>query len=373
MNLTFWEFKKIWKTSAVKIAAVLLFLVNLYSLLLGSQPGVGKAGQSPFDTDIQQLQENGAEFAGEINEDWHKRHMAGSTAEQGTEDYQKYEDVEFAAAYYVRAKESSDWLAKGYRESYPGKKGEVLAAETERLYQKVEEYTVYYNYDWGWWKLRNIHTTYPMTIGVFLLIALAPLFSSEYALKTDALVLSSKYGKRRLILGKLKAGLLLSLLAWAAVELTNILLIGALYGYTGGEAYWQNWLTDWAPFLWNQWQVTLVTVLTSLLGTLFLCGVLMAVSACVKNQFVSLALGGTILLVPCLNYAIQEIRLVQRIFSLFPAKLIVGISEWQAFDLCYLFGRAVPIQYLIIPTVLLLWAGTIVLSYTKFRKHQVEN
>ncbi len=373
MNLTLWEFKKIWKSSAVKIAAVLLFLVNLYSLLLGSQPGVGKAGQSPFDTDIRQLQENGAEFVGEINEDWYKRCMAGSAAEQDAEDYQKYEDVDFAAAYFVRARESSDLLAAGYRESYPGKKGEVLAAETERLYQKVEEYTVYYNYDWGWWKLRDIHTTYPMTIGVFLLIALAPLFSSEYALKTDTLVLSSKHGKRRLILGKLKAGLLLSLLIWSVVELTNILLIGALYGYTGGEAYWQNWLTDWAPFLWNQWQVTLVTVLTSLLGTLLLSGVLMAVSACVKNQFVSLALGGAILLVPCLNYAVRENWLVQRIFSFFPANLIVGISEWQAFDLCYLFGHAVPIQYLIISAALLLWAGTIALSYMKFRRHQVEN
>lgn len=417
MNLMMLEFKKIWKAPALRIAVVLLLAVNFYSLVFGSQPGSHKAEQSPLSTDIEQRKEDGAHFAGVITKEWYQKHKAEQNAlilnpanqvpdnekeavrqeyrskgyseeaisQMGewiylkeeirqSNEYLRFEDIEFSAAFYDNAKATGDLLAKQYRADFPGTKGAVLAEKVEQMYTAIaDEYTAYYNYDLGYWKLRNMHKTFPLTIGLIVLIGLAPIFSSEYSLKTDALVLSTKHGKGKLIHAKIKAGLLFSLLAWSVIEGINTLLIYGFYGYTGAEAYWQNWITDYAPFPLNQLQITLVTVATSLLGVLFLASVLMAVSSCSKNQFAALATGGAVLLLPYLDNLFQDNRTLQKIFSFTPTRVLTAINEWQGFSLCYLFGEAVPIQYVVLVSAVLITALGIILSFFFFKKHQVEN
>lgn len=417
MNLTALELKKIWKAPALRIAVVLLLAVNFYSLIFGSQSGSHKAEQSPLSTDIAQRQKDGAHFAGAITEDWYQKHRAerdalvsnpaNQVSEQEKEkirqeyrdkgysekaisqmgewiylkeevryssEYLRFEDIDFSAAFYDNAKATGDLLSKQYRTDFPGTKGDVLAEKAEQMYNAIaEEYTAYYNYDLGYWKLRNMHKTFPLTVGLIVLIGLAPLFSSEYSLKTDALVLSAKHGKGKLIRAKMKAGLLFSLLVWGVIEGGNTLLIYGFYGYTGAEAYWQNWITDYAPFPLNQLQITLVTVATSLLGVLFLASVLMTVSSCSKNQFAALTAGGAILLFPCLDDLFQDSRMLQKIFSFTPTRVLTAINEWQGFGLCYLFGKAIPIQYVVIASAVLITALGFLLSFFFFKKHQVEN
>jgi len=225
MNLTKYELKKMLKTPVTAIAIVVILLLNLYILLLGSQnPGdCYKAQLPPLQTNIKQLQQNGAYFAGEINDAWYAKYFAEAEAvrndpanfvseaekelvlqelrlrlneeaiaEMGDviylkeelltlNEYNKYEDMEFSAKYYERANRLGLFLAEDYRERFPGKKGETLAAKTEAMYGYLaEDYTAHYNYDWGYHKLRNMHATYPYTIGLLTLIALAPLFAAEY-------------------------------------------------------------------------------------------------------------------------------------------------------------------------------------------------
>lgn len=417
MNLMMLEFKKIWKAPALRIAVVLLLAVNLYSLIFGSQPGSYKAEQSLLSMDIEQRKEDGAHFAGVITEEWYQKYKAEQDAlilnpanqvsdnekeavrqeyrskgyseeaisQMGewiylkeeirqSNEYLRFEDIEFSAAFYDNAKATGDLLAKQYRADFSGAKGAVLAEKAEQMYIAIaDEYTAYYNYDLGYWKLRNMHKTFPLTIGLIVLIGLAPIFSSEYSLKTDALVLSTKHGKGKLIHAKIIAGLLFSLSAWSVIEGINTLLIYGFCGYTGAEAYWQNWITDYAPFPLNQLQITLVTVATSLLGVLFLASVLMAVSSCSKNQFAALATGGAVLLLPYLDNLFQDNRTLQKIFSFTPTRVLTAINEWQGFSLCYLFGEAVPIQYVVLVSAVIITALGIILSFFFFKKHQVEN
>jgi ABC-type transport system involved in multi-copper enzyme maturation permease subunit len=416
MSLTKYELLKIFKTPVTTIAIAVVLLLNLYMLLLGSQNGNYCANESPFQTDIERLKQDGAYFAGAITDEWYQsyrteiedvinnplNHVSESEKEKirqelkvkysdeaianmgnfiyvkesiiRSNEYQKYEPMEFASHFYERATQVGFSVADGYRERYPGVKGETLAAKTEEMYGHLaQDYTANYNYDYGYWKLRNMHTTYPFTIGLIILIALAPIFASEYSGKTDALLLTSKHGKRRLIYAKLKAGLLFALLSWVAIELINTLLIFSIYGTTGAEAYWQNWMLDWSPFVFNQLQITLVTIATSLLGAVFMAGIVMLISVLSKNQFVSLLIGGVMLLLPVLSFALTDYEAVQTIFNFMPTRILTAINEWQWFDLAYLFGKAIPVQYVIIVMAAFLLTISMFFSFFTFKRHQVEN
>jgi len=416
MNLTKYELKKIVCSSTVITTLAVVLFINVYFVLLGSQQGY-KAIQSPFKTNISQLQENGSHFSGEINDEWYQQHMTekqkiidnlanqisdeekeeirkdflmrGYTEQQieklggfiylkpeviSSNDYDKYEDVEVAAEFYNNAQQCGKMFAYEYKNLYSGDKGEILAKKAEQMYGDLSEnYTAYYNYDWGYWKLRNIHSSYPFTIGLLVLVGISPMFSVEYSRKTDAIILSSKHGKSKLIYAKLKAGLIFSVSVWILIEFINILIVAGIYGVTGAEAYWQNFFMDYAPFKFNQLQITVVTIATSLLGIIYLACIILFVSVCSKNQFASLLIGGVILLCPCLDFAFTDNAVMQKIFNFMPTRLLTGVNIWQGFDLIYLFKQAIPTQYVILTVAAAFSIISASLCVVVFKNKQVEN
>ena len=413
MSLTKFELKKIILNPVTLIAIAVILLLNLYTLFFGRQTGNYKANETPFDTDIVRLQEEMGHFAGEINEEWYQKfiaekneiinnpanHVSGKEKEQilqnlksdGMTDemiaemgniiflkdsniHGRYEDMEFSSHFYENAKAMGSYFAQQYREQYPGEKGEALAAKTEEMYNSLaDEYKAYYNYNYGYHKLRNIHSTYLFTIGLLILIGLAPIFAAEYSGKTDALLLTSKHGKKRLIHAKIKAGLLFAVLSWGVIQLINTLLIFSIYGTTGAEAYWQDWNKILSPFAFNQWQITLVTVATCLIGSLFLACIVMLISAFSKNQFISLLAGGFLFMFPAINLALTDNNALQGFFDFTPVRILTAANQWQSFKLFYLFGNAIPAQYVILTTAIVLSGFSACASFFIFKRHQVEN
>lgn len=419
MSLTRFELKKMLVSPVTTIAIITVILLNLYMLLLGSQdPSYCSSGayNPPFQTDIERLKQEGAYFAGEITDTWFQKYYAEVEAIRNdpanhvsdeekarirqenfglytdeafdeignfkylkesvlrSSEYQKYEDMEVSARFYESATKTGFAIAEDFKERYPGIKGEALAATTEKMYSYMaQDYTAYYNYKYGYEKLRVMHTTYPLTIGLIILIALSPIFASEYSGKTDALLLTSKHGKKRLIYAKFKAGLLFAIISWVIIELINTLFVFGIYGTTGAEAYWQDWMIDWAPFPWSQLQITLVTIATSFLGAILLAGVVMFVSAFSKNQFISLLIGGILLLLPTFRFAFANSGIFQTIYKFLPANVLMATVEWQWFDLAYIFGKAVPIQYVVIVTSIFITVAGMFISFFTFKRHQVEN
>lgn len=419
MRLTGFEIKKILKSPVATMAILAVLLLNLYMLLLGSQnfsyTGAG-VYVPPYQTDIARQKQEGAYFKGEITGQWFEKYRAEaeairndpanqvSQAEKAqirqerypqltdeafaqlgnfiylkdsvmqSHEYQKYESMEVAARFHTYAARTGKTLAEAYRARYPGMKGETLAEKTESMYGFMADgYPAYYNYDLGYEKLRLMHTTYPLTVGLLILVALSPMFAAEYSAKTDALLLTAKHGKKRLIFAKLKAGILFAAASWIAIELINTLLVFGIYGTSGAEAYWQNWLIDWAPFPLNQLQITLVTIATSFLGAVFLAGVVMLISAFAKNQFTSLLIGGVILLLPTMTFAFANSEAFRILYNFLPANVLMGIVEWQWFDLAYLFGKAIPLQYIVLGVSALVLFASMAISFIAFQRHQVEN
>lgn len=377
MNLTSCELKKIICNPIVWIALAAVIILNAFTILIGGEQSQYAANAPAFRTNIQELQERSAYFAGPITQEWIDRFQLEAEAilnESGIAEYNRYEDIQVAANFYVNALNFGDQMADYYLEKYPGAKGEALADDTRVRYNYLaSEYTANYNYDYGYQKIRNMMTLYPYTIGVVILIALAPIFSSEYSKRTDALLLTSKNGKKKVVRAKLRAGLLAALGIWAIVTLLNIVVIFSLYGITGWEAFWQNWIIDVAPFPWVQGEITVVAIATSLIGALFFALILMLVSSFSKNQFISIIVGAIILLFPMLDFAFTSNAFVNMLYNFLPSRLMMGVRIWQGFDLFYFAGIVIPYQYVAIVTSILVSALLIPVTTHFFIRHQVEN
>lgn len=90
------------------------------------------------------------------------------------------------------------------------------------------------------------YTNFLITMGgsaIFIVlgavICTAPIFAGEYAWKTDAVLLSAKLGKKKLITAKLITALSFSIIFTVLGLLIAILVNFGLYGYEGGDTSWQ--------------------------------------------------------------------------------------------------------------------------------------
>ena len=415
MNYIRFEIKKITGTPLVRIALAVVIVLDIVSVLMGGNQSNYIVVSPDFRTNLAALKEQRTHFAGAITQEWIDQRRQESERilhdpqyrvseeeaerivetqmrqygyteervrerlflflnERGVIENDKYEDLLTACDFYSNAKDFGDQMAEFYENAYPGKKGETLAADTRNRYDDfVAGYTAMYNYDYGYKKFRTVLATYPYTVGMVILIALAPLFSGEYTRKTDALLLSSQDGKKNLAYIKIKAGLITALSVWGIVTALNLLLVFSIFGTTGWEAFWQNWLLDVSPFPWSQGQVTVVAALTSLLGALFFAQIVMLVSSLSKNQFVSLVIGAVLLLFPMIDFAFTNISAVNMLYNFFPTRMMMGMKIWQGYGLFYVAGYTFPCPYAAVAFAAVVSAAVCPLTKRFFTRRQIGN
>jgi hypothetical protein len=199
------EFMKILNAKMVWTAGFAAIALNIFTLII-----VGSQGEysvfSALGTEIPRLKAEGAYFAGAITDEWISKHKAEIDAirndqtnwvsleeqeeisrslnkEKGLTDayidlhkslfflkeeirssnlYNSYESAEFSMRWYESVGNLGRDLGSNYLSRFPGKKGEVLSAKTQERYQYLaKDYTAFYNYDYGYQKMRNMMTTFP--------------------------------------------------------------------------------------------------------------------------------------------------------------------------------------------------------------------
>lgn len=160
-----------------------------------------------------------------------------------------------------------------------------------------------------------------LVMGYVVIICLAPLFSDEYARGTDALILTSKLGKRQCALSKCTAALIFSAVLAASVIFVNWLLAVVFYGSDGwnmsvqltASAYYGDvpyemtigQAVNWAMAIW-------------FLGMSGLTAVVAMCSSLCRSSFISLIAGLLIYTVPLALTNIIWMPL-QRALSFMPA------------------------------------------------------
>lgn len=139
--------------------------------------------------------------------------MSNPTMFLNTEGSLKYGVIESAveaAGFKEHAAAIRDRLLKVNRSD-----AEVCADISARYDRLINDCTAYYDYDWAYSNMQNgMEEFAPFTVGITVLVGLAPLFARERSRKTDSLILSSKRGRRSVALAKLCAGMLYCILVF---------------------------------------------------------------------------------------------------------------------------------------------------------------
>ena len=416
MNLTRAELKKIMRSPITIAAFVIVMALNVVTFMATGNSYYAPAGEDSAEH-IRQAKENGAYFKGAITDEWCDRYKAEADAmrndpenmvddsekqviieelkKQGyteeyilenlrthflkeefllSEEYNRYEPVEFSMSFYESAENLGKSFAEYYLSSYPGSKGEALATKAEADYGRLaDDYTAYYNYDLGYQRMENMLLSYYYTLAVLMVVGLAGIFCGEYSRKTDALILSAKYGRHKIAFAKIKAGIIFSAAAWVVLTAVNLIMTTVYFGWEGSEAYWQDWLIKISPFCWNSGMALAAALATSLLGTIFFAALVMAISALFRAPAPAMLISFALLLIPSIDLGENAPAIVSAVNTCMPATIMRGGPIWYRYMSVYAFGRTVTGQYIVlsvIAAVTVLAAGAAVRWFTR---HQVQN
>ena len=288
--------------------------------------------------------------------------------------YRILKDAEYSARFYTNAEKLSAALGKQYRAEYPGEKGRVLSQKAKDMYGYLaNQYTAVYGYNSGWNKLISMQRLLPFTLGVFLLIALSSIFSGEYNRKTDSLLLSSKYGKSKLIYAKITAAFLAASGIWLLLQLLNMILAYGFFGLDGAQTFVQDWQLNACPFAFTQGTNYFAVCGMSFTGVLFFTAVILLISAGTKSPFFTFLISGTVLMMPTIANLLQMSGFITQILIFFPTNILIAADHFTFFKAYYFLGRAWIMQ-IAVPVSAVAASGLLTpFAYRVFQKHQTEN
>lgn len=196
--------------------------------------------------------------------------------------------------------------------------------ESEKAYwiQKAENTIVPFR--WGSTSvMRSVFNT--IVIGFYLwfviVICVSSVFSSEYESGAAALLLTTKYGKDRLIWTKIAVSVLFTVGYLSVGILAGVGVVGLFLGYVGADLPVQLW-NSVIPY-----NLTLGQTCLGSFGIILLIGVTLALmmlccSARLRSSLATLVIGGVILIAPLFFPMSKESGVWNHINYLFPIRVV---------------------------------------------------
>ena len=212
-------------------------------------------------------------------------------------------------------------------------------------------------------------------LGFLIIFFLSPVFSNEYTTNMDALILSSKNGKKKIILSKIIASIIAITCIFILVIGTYNLVNAFVFGLEGGATSFTTLLYD--PFIYmnspynlTMLQYFLLSILISYLGCLGLGAFTLFISSKVSNQLFATMINMALFFIPLIMVGFLGYDSIVK-FSY--------MSIMQVRPLFYDFSALVIFKNVVMTKdiiLILLSITTIVLgllTFNSFRKHQVSN
>ncbi len=211
------------------------------------------------------------------------------------------------------------------------------------------------------------------TIGILLTMALAtciaPVFANEIANKTDQLILTSRWGKNKVILAKLFTGMTFGFIMTIVVLLVLVFPTLCIYGFDGWKAPLQLW------------DVMTTYPVTALEAVLILCGLAVASSMMITglSLYLSAKLKNAAAVVTSISFLTilimyisipDQYRFLSQLVRGLPNN-IMDISMAFTDYFVLIFGKCIPLYQ----TVPVIYGFVIVLllvfGYRSFKNHQI--
>lgn len=222
----------------------------------------------------------------------------------------------------------------------------------------------------GWQEIFKYLQSVFLIISLVIAICLAPVFSGEYQSGAVSIILSSRYGRNKVIFAKFKASLFVATsILFFAMLLYTLLFLG-FYGFKGGSASVQ--LIDLlAPVPYTILETYLWTLFIGSLACMVVGAVTLWLSSLFKHPFHVMVAIGIFLFGPLFIPASKSSRLFNQVLGMFPGNMVDSFKKITGYELFYLFGQMIPLYKVMAGTAVLIIAILIPCSYRIFKKHQV--
>ncbi len=237
-----------------------------------------------------------------------------------------------------------------------------LAYINDSVKELEEGFTVGYDYGWA-----NIFQSLPEGTSILLAAAiifgLCGVFTGEYAASTDALLLSSKRGRAKLVTAKITASLLYTTIIWA-VYMT--MTIGVSFAFLGTQG------THVGNASQNNLQHLFSVCHTTLLGAALLTLITLLVSALFSKLIPSAAGSLAAALWPLGTETVLPGGINAPLIEAMPLNILFGTHLYSTRYVFY-GGQVHNLRELFLPVAVVTAAVCIPLIYAFYCRHQVKN
>ncbi|MDE6761642.1 MAG: ABC transporter permease [Lachnospiraceae bacterium] len=280
-------------------------------------------------------------------------------------DYLKPED---AGSFYSNRTESlKEYLASPEAEQFSEKEKQFLIEQ----YADMEVPLKYDDFT-GWYQ-----ATYNMSIIIMLMclifgFLLAGIFSNETKLKADSIFFSAYHGRRKGVMAKLAAGLVIVTgIYWGVMLVYSAIVLGAL-GTDGADCMIQISLGGWKSF----YNITflqryLLILFGGYLGTLFISLLTMLVSAKTKSAVISVMIPFILLLIPSFLSGGNH-HLLNQILAALPDRLMELDAVVKTFSLVEIGGKVTGTLSILFPVYTVLSVILCPVIYQVYRQAEVK-
>lgn len=211
---------------------------------------------------------------------------------------------------------------------------------------------------------------------IVIIIAISTVFSNEYSLKTDALILTTKHGKNRQIVAKLLTCIIFVTLIFVGLFAMDCVAYGWQYGMDGWNADIQanlGLVFYGALIPMSNLQLLFFALLLTWLAGIFTAGLTTALSAVTKTPFSTLIIALAVFVFPAILKQTFAERAVRDSLIVFPINAVntPEVIRMHIDVNSIFFGQPLaPLHWIMIASVAVLILSSIV-AYKAFKSHQV--
>lgn len=251
-----------------------------------------------------------------------------------------------------------------------GTRNEVKIQEVFR----VPEESLTVGYSSGWVRMLNSMGYMMIAVGFFIILAISPVFSEEYSRGMDALILTSRYGKKKGIHAKIVASFVFSFLLLAIINIANAFVYYHYFGMAGFHASIQinclYGIFQQIPYEMTCLQGAGYAIFSWIISSLILTSLVLLVSALCKTSFISLAVSLFLYIVPIFIQTNNMKDFTKKVFLMNPIRINL-LNDVMKIEKLNLGSNEISYIWLQFLFMLLFMVLAWIFSKRTFAKHQV--
>ncbi|MDA9461659.1 hypothetical protein B835_1563 [Enterococcus mundtii 3F] len=224
-----------------------------------------------------------------------------------------------------------------------------------------------------WTDLLNVTSTAFIPVSLFVILICSILFANDTSKNIIPLLLSTRYGRTKMIKSKILVGTGMAIASFLIVQLIILIIFYIYYGFSGWDVSVQANL-DWQvfdfPLEWSMLQAYMFGVVFQLIGVLFIAGVTMLISSLSSSPFSALAISLGVFVIPKPLTHIFMSGIPNKILYLFPINTleIDKVLLWMSRDNMFFFHSFVANVALILIVMLVTKAVLDTSIYVRMKK-----